>query len=233
MKRLKVTVGLVVLFTIAASARAQDLRQQYTGKSSCAAGIKGAGADYGMRLDKTQNAYLEARTLTKSKILLIIQYDTGDFKCGTIRDLVQIRDLSKAFGFTCVNHRSPAGVVVGTMKEDESRQSWIPSAAWQINLQELKFNRIRDKVSCINESYAGSDDGSDDLQAFNLRHPAGLPGASRRVPASGQAADNRDLRPGPGIARVRRVAGVVLHDDDLFDVAGLRGSGVGCRRRRA
>jgi hypothetical protein len=32
-------------------------------------------------------------------------------------------------------------------------------------------------------------------------------------------AEHCDLGPGPGMARVRRVAGVVSHDDDLFDVA--------------
>jgi hypothetical protein len=44
-------------------------------------------------------------------------------------------------------------------------------------------------------------------------------GPPRSVSVLACCADDRDLGPGPGIARVRSVAGIGLHDDDLFDVA--------------
>src|ERR1700676_5609648 len=44
-------------------------------------------------------------------------------------------------------------------------------------------------------------------------------GPPRSVSVLRCCADDRDLGPGPGTAWVRRVAGVVSHDDDLFDVA--------------
>lgn len=165
MKRYGLAAGVACFFALAASASAQGLRHEYVGKSSCAVGIKGTGAGYSARLDKTQNAYLEARTLSHSKILLITQYETGDLKCGIVRDLIQIRDLSKGFDFSCFSRRSPSDVVVGTMKEDEGRERWIPAEAWQINLKELTFEKARESVSCINENYAGSDDGSDLVDA--------------------------------------------------------------------
>jgi len=46
---------------------------------------------------------------------------------------------------------------------------WIPAEAWQIDLKGLTFKKTRDKVSCINESYAGSDDGSDLVDAAKKR----------------------------------------------------------------
>src|SRR5262249_6103305 len=45
------------------------------------------------------------------------------------------------------------------------------------------------------------------------------------------AAVLRDVRPGPVVARVRRVAGVGLDHDDLQRVAGVRASGLLDRRR--
>jgi len=117
--RIRLGVAMGCFFCLAASASAQGLKQEYVGKSSCTAGIKGTGAGYSARLDKTQDAYLEARALSHSIILLITQYKTGDLKCGIVRDLIQIHDVSNSFDFSCINDRSPSDVVVGTMKKDE------------------------------------------------------------------------------------------------------------------
>lgn len=97
----------------------------------------------------------------KTKILLIVQFEDETDTCGVIRDVVQIRRISKDFEFSCVDLQAPADVVVGTSRRNGSIKPVTAIEAWRIDLKEQKFIETRHKVTCTMESYAGEDDGSD------------------------------------------------------------------------
>ena len=78
-----------------------------------------------------------------------------------IRDAVAIRRISKEFQFSCFDPSAPGDVVVGTRNANDTRTTGMAIEAWRIDIVNQTFNKTTDKVSCTNESYAGSDDGSD------------------------------------------------------------------------
>jgi hypothetical protein len=169
MKRFTLMFSVILL--LAATASSQENREKYVGRSSCDAELQPHGADFGMRLDKTQRTYLEYRNLGKTKALLIIQYQAEGEKCGVIRDVVETRDLSRDFEFSCTDLRKPSDVVVGSSKRKDKRETVPAIEAWRIDLKALTFNLISRKVSCTNESYTGQDDGSDLVDAAKKRAP--------------------------------------------------------------
>ena len=62
---------LLIFFLLGVtSANATDLRSTYVGQSSCASNLEGNTGRYGIRLDKTQIARLEARTVLEHKVLM-------------------------------------------------------------------------------------------------------------------------------------------------------------------
>jgi len=157
---LRVVIGAAVLLVVLGSARAQDFKRHYVGKSSCAPNIQSKRPDFSMALDRTQMTYVIHRYLPKATVLLIVQLQVGD-NCGVIRDVIELRDLSKEFEFSCVDYQSPGDVVIGTGKRNGSTNPLTANEAWRIDLKEHTFNKIGRKVVCTIENYAGEDDGSD------------------------------------------------------------------------
>lgn len=138
-----------------------NVRQEYAGKSSCSPGLERGIGSYGIRLDKSQKARLEARTNDGRDVLMIIQYSEEGDECGVVRDIVQSRDHKAVFVFECVNPKSPSALVVGTWPVGSKQTSGPALESWQIELNGLEFVPLTGRVNCISRSFAGNDDGSD------------------------------------------------------------------------
>ncbi len=134
---------------------------QYAGNSSCSPGLERGVGSYGIRLDKSQIARLEARTSGGNKILMIVQYSKESDECGIVRDIIRAPDERVHFVFECVNPNSPSSVAVGTWPDDFRRTSGPALEAWQVELNPLKFVPLKARVGCISGNYGGNDDGSD------------------------------------------------------------------------
>jgi len=158
--RLKFATGVAISLVALGNARAQDFKDNYVGKSSCATEIQSKRPDFSMELDKTRLTYLIGRHLSKITVLLLVQLKPGD-NCGVIRDVIELRDLSKEFEFSCVDYQLPADVVIGTSKRNRSTKPVIAVEAWRIDLKERTFSKISHKVSCTDENYADSDGRGD------------------------------------------------------------------------
>ena len=163
MKRFRVVIGALALLTMGTCVRSQDLKQKYVGKSGCTEGIR--GRQYGARLDKTQNTYLEARVLPTVKVLLIIQFQDASDRCGLIRDIVENHRIAADFEFACVDNHRPSEIVIGTRDSDDEKITGPAIQAWLIDLKNQSFVLTRDRVTCSRENDAGSDDGSDLVDA--------------------------------------------------------------------
>jgi len=140
---------------------AGDLHAQYVGKSSCTRELWESTGNYGLRLDKTQNAYLAAHTVQGKNIIAIVRYDKEGDRCGVITDLIQAVTAQNHFEFVCVDCDAPADVVVGTWPESDNSSSATAVEAWRIDLKRLEFTRTSRRVRCVRLSYAGSDEGED------------------------------------------------------------------------
>jgi hypothetical protein len=176
MNKLKGTVVLVGLLATGGIARAQDFKQRYVGKSSCATDIQSDLSDFGLRLDKTQRTYLIQRRFSDAKIAIIVQYKDENDKCGVIRDVVQVRRASKYFEFSCVDPQAPGDVLIGTSIRNGNVQPVTAIEAWRVDLKEQKFVEVRHKVRCAIENYAGEDDGSDLVDEAKKRAAQQKPG---------------------------------------------------------
>jgi hypothetical protein len=164
---------VALLLAIAGGARAQDFKQKYVGKSSCAPDIQSDRPDFSLRLDKTRNTYLINRNFSDAKVLLIVQLKGENDKCGAIRDAVAIRHIAKEFQFSCFDPSAPGEVVVGTRNANDTRINGIAIEAWRIDIAKQTFHKATSKVNCTNESYAGSDDGSDLVEEAKKRASQG------------------------------------------------------------
>lgn len=169
MRCFRLLVAYIVFVGVASAVSAQGERQNFVGTNSCASDVQAQGASFGMRLDKSQRAFLEYRNLGNIKVLFIIQYKNEGDKCGVIRDAVETPDLSQDFEFSCIDRAKPTDVVVGTSRRTDSRDTITAHEAWRIDLKKQSFNTVPRKVTCYNESYAGEDDGSDLVDAAKTR----------------------------------------------------------------
>jgi hypothetical protein len=171
---------LLAGFVLVAGAVSQDRSQQrYVGKSKCLPELKAATEHYGIRLDKSQEAYLAAYRLKDGNILTIIQSTGENDQCGVIKDVVQSRDSESSFVWECRNRAAPSNVVVGTWPAKHPRVSGPASEAWRIDLKLLKFVPLQGgTVTCRAGDYAGSDKG-DDLVSWVKRRAS-----RRRAPLS-------------------------------------------------
>ena len=162
---------IVILASIAATSQ-DDLQQKYVGKTKCLPELKSAREHYGIRLDRSQNAYLAAFRLNDRKILTIVQLkDTSD-RCGVIRDVVQAQDVNSSFVWQCRDKKAPSDVVVGTWHAKHPKTSGLAVEAWRIDLTQLKFAPVQGvPVSCVAGHYAGSDEG-DDLTSWAKKQAA-------------------------------------------------------------
>lgn len=154
-------VACFLLCVCAPLAKASDLRQQYVGRSGCAQELQPSLNHYGIRLDKTRHAFLEARVFKSRTILLIVQRNGETDKCGVVRDVIQSRETDSSFVFDCVDERNPGSVVVGTWPQQHPSVSGPATEAWTISLEQLRFVPLAASVTCKARSYAGPDEGDD------------------------------------------------------------------------
>jgi len=166
-------VTIVIVVFLAIMAMGQDnLQQKYVGKSKCLPELKSATERYGIRLDKSQNAYLAAFKLKDRNILTIVQLKDTNDRCGIIRDVVQSRDVESSFVWECRDKKALADVIVGTWPAKHPKTSGPAMEAWRIDLAQLKFVPVQGvPVTCVAGYYAGSDEG-DDLAAWAKKRSA-------------------------------------------------------------
>lgn len=154
------TVTLWLVSWLAAVPQVRE-GQSYVGKSSCLPELSRAD-HYGIRLDASQAAYLNAYKWDGKNILTIVQYAHDGEKCGTIRDVVQSRNASSVFIFECTNREKAADVIVGTWPERYSGKTGPAAEAWKIDLRVLRFNKVQGAgIRCVNQDYSGIDEGDD------------------------------------------------------------------------
>lgn len=130
----------------------------YLGQNSCQAELESSD-HYGIRLDETRKAYLNAYALKGKALLMIVQRHDDKGQCGIIRDVVQSLDPNSSFVWECVDQTSPSDVVVGTWPKSYSKVSGPAVEAWRIDLKELKFVSVHAPVKCKAKNYAGNDEG--------------------------------------------------------------------------
>jgi hypothetical protein len=165
-KRRLLALLLILFFAPVSTASEID---EYVSKSSCSPGLERGVGSYGIRLDKSQIARLEARTGNGNKILMIVQYLKEDDECGLVRDIVQARNDKVHFVFECVNPKSSASVAVGTWRDGFKLTSGPALEAWQIELKDPKFVPLTGRVNCLPRSYSGNDGGSDLVKSAKQR----------------------------------------------------------------
>jgi hypothetical protein len=161
MRLLKVVVGVCSFLVLGSCASAQASKEMYIGKSSCDQAIQSKRPDFSMGLDGTQKTYLIHRYISDGKIVLLVQLQGETDRCGIVRDVIEIRDVSQEFEFSCVDPEAPADVVIGTSKRKDSMEPLTAIEAWRIDLRKDTFNRITHKVRCINENPLDSEDRGD------------------------------------------------------------------------
>ncbi len=142
-----------------AAGQSGDLRTKYVGQSSCKPELQ--SDRFEIRLDKKQNAHLVTRRLEGKAIAMIVQYKSESDECGVVRDIVQSKASDVSFEPECVDPAVSTAVAIGTRETSASTVSGYAIEAWRIDLQDLKFIRVRGKVECTTRSYSGSDAGED------------------------------------------------------------------------
>jgi TonB family protein len=167
-----------VLFGLLAAsvAQAQDFKQRFVGKSSCAPDIQSEFSGFSLQLDKDQDLTLLYRDLSVVKVVMIIEPTSSGDHCGVIRDVVQITHIAKDFEFRCFDPDAPTDVTIGTAIRKGSTKPMTAIDAWRIDLKEQKFIETRDRVTCTAEGWAGEDDGSDlvdEARKYAAHHKSG------------------------------------------------------------
>lgn len=150
-------LGLGLLSCVNASGQ----RDKFVGKSGCVSELNSPQGHYGIRLDKTQRARLEAHVFENESILTIVQYSSDSDKCGTVRDVIRSRPAGSSFVWQCVDRHEPSEVVVGTWLPKHAGVSGPAEEAWRIDLKKLRFVRLHVPVTCDAGNYAGFDKGED------------------------------------------------------------------------
>jgi hypothetical protein len=157
---MRICIFLFFLIAAVTAATAEDLQKIYVGKNTCGPELHKTRG-YGMRLDKSQNAYLSARIIDGENALMIIQYTKDGDSCGVVRDAIVSRDAKVSFEFLCVECSDPSAIVIGTWPDENNSPSSKAIEAWRINLKELIFSPISKQVTCFRETYHEYDDGED------------------------------------------------------------------------
>jgi hypothetical protein len=152
MKSLSAVVGIWIFLFSVGSANAQAKKQMYVGKSSCEQEIQSERPDFSMGLDATQKTYLIHRYQSESKILLLVQLQGDTDRCGVVRDVIEIHDVSKEFEFSCVDPEVPGDIVIGSSKRKDNMEPITAIDAWRIDPKQNRFERITCRIRCVNEN---------------------------------------------------------------------------------
>jgi hypothetical protein len=152
--------GFACLFLLCHVAQAKTA-ESFVGSSGCRAELQSEGAQFGLALDGKQNVNAEVRKISGKPTMLVVQYSGEKDSCGTVKDIVVAPASKDVFEFECNDEADPRRVVIGTHPDGPFARSWKASKAWTVDFERLKLTPTSDPVTCINYSYAGSDDGSD------------------------------------------------------------------------
>lgn len=153
-----------LMFSLLGSAGAQqDGARLYVGKSKCISELSRPVNRYGIRLDSSQRADLEAFKLKDMNLLTIVQYASGNDHCGVIRDAVESPDTDASFVWECRDPNQRGEVIIGTWPAKYRGVSRGADKAWAVNLKDLKFVplKVSKSIECSSGDYVGTDSGGD------------------------------------------------------------------------
>jgi hypothetical protein len=157
---------LIACGLVRTHASAKDSWKSYIGKSNCSPELSSPINRYGVRLDRTQKAYVIVYKFKDSEIATIVQYQddsqTDRSRCGVVRDVAQVQDEDSSVVWECSDRRTPAAVVIGTWPATHSKPFGAARQAWRVDLKELKFVPIESApkfVYCRPEHGRGNDEG--------------------------------------------------------------------------
>jgi hypothetical protein len=131
----------------------------FRGKDSCELKLANDVGRYGVRLDASQSAYLEAHKLNGKYLLFIVQYPNKEESCGKVVDIVEAQRAGVHFEFDCENERAPKDVVVGLWPEKRKAFRGQALKAWRIDLNALRVVPLNVPVRCVILGGSGNDDG--------------------------------------------------------------------------
>lgn len=166
-------IVLIVAITASLSFFPMQLsaQQKYVGLSLCSPELQSPRSRFGIRLDRTQHAYVEYREMPPARVVMIAVYadDFDKDHCGSVRDAREFQYSKDVFVPECIELLHPESVAVGffDQKFDPDRlerRALMRGPAvqsWRIDLKNLKFLPTSGQVTCVVENYAGANDGSD------------------------------------------------------------------------
>jgi hypothetical protein len=152
---------LIVAMLLAAAPLSAQRPSTFKGRSTCEQSLLNPPGSYGVRLDASQNAYLQVRRFNGRYVLFIVKSEREDESCGRIVDVVQAPRRGDYFVFDCENLSSPADVVVGLWPYKRKSTSGLAMAAWKIDLRHLQLVPLHVPIQCVLRGLSGSDEGSD------------------------------------------------------------------------
>lgn len=158
--------SLIMLGLARTPASAEDSWKSFIGKSNCIPELNSPINRYGVRLDRTQKAYVIVYQFKDSEIATIVQYQddsqTDRSRCGVVRDVTQVQDKDSSVVWECADRRTPGHVVIGTWPPTHSKPFGAARQAWRVDLKELKFVPVESApkfVYCRPEHGGGNDEG--------------------------------------------------------------------------
>ena len=176
----RIAVLLLVSSCVSMCVYAEDIRAKYAGRDSCTSELWGPVGNFGIRLDRSQRAYLAAHTVAGEKVLMIVQYAHDGDKCGVIKDVIAAAEAKSYFEFDCIDSTRPGTVVVGTWPDNNSGRTATALESWRVELETLTFARATSKVICTRRGGSSVDRGEDLVGRAKMR--AAKKKANKNVP---------------------------------------------------
>src|SRR6266853_3391062 len=103
------TVALLSIFPTRLSAQ-----QKYVGLTLCSAELQSSHpADFSAGLDRARRAFVAYREMPNARLVMIVVYPDGEYKCGTVRDAREFKYSHEVFDEECIEIHNPENVVVG------------------------------------------------------------------------------------------------------------------------
>lgn len=152
---------LIVAMLLAAAPLPAQRPSTFKGRSTCEQSLLNPPGSYGVRLDASQNAYLQVLRFNGRYVLFIVKSERKDESCGRIVDAVQAPRRGDYFVFDCENPNSPTDVVVGLWPHKRKSTLGQAMAGWKIDLRHLKLVPLHVPVQCVLRGLSGSDEGGD------------------------------------------------------------------------
>lgn len=159
---------LILTVFLVAKALAQS-SSDFKGRSTCDEPLRNPPGSYGVRLDASQNAYLQARRIKGKYVLFAVRSQRQDEECGEITDVAESPIPDDYVLFECRNSKSPGDVVVGLWPHKRKAHYGVATSAWKVDLSTLQFIPIDVPVRCSQRGLRGKDEGGDLRQQAEKR----------------------------------------------------------------